>query len=257
MTVKATYAGCPDEFFDQAGLPSADACDEQPDRFGRYVFNPSHIKVIVETAVHGGTYYEGYTFTQANSSGTLIKTTPGAVILDSASGTDDYGPAIQRDEPIITPVAGKKYGMLTRYKVDDHITTCQYLIGLAEVLTAFHAAGVIVDSLVIGIGHDVTSIAADSDGCFLMTSNGAADVTQTNIGTLTTAEESWVGFVADGAKDANGWLDGVWSPNIAIAQLPAAGSVLYPSVDCLSEGTSQPVLTLTHLEYRWERDWKI
>ncbi len=256
MTVKGTYAGSPDQFFDMAGLPSADACDNQPDRFGRYVFNPSDIKVIVETAVHGGTYYKGYTFTQANSSGTLAKTTPGAIVLDSGTATADYGAAIQRIEPIITVVDKMKYGMIARYKT-TFLPLTQYLIGLAEVLTAFHGSGVIADSLIIGIGHDVTSIASDSDGCFLMASNGAADVQQTNIGTLTTATESWAGFVAEGAKKAEGWLDGVWSSNIARSQLPAAGSVLYPSVDCLSEGTSQPVLTLTHLEYRWERDWTI
>ena len=255
MTVKGTHAGCPGQFFEQAGLPSADACDEQPDRYGRYLFDPSHLKVMVETAVHGGTYYEGYTFT-AQDTGTIAKTTSGAIVMDAGATDADDGPAIQRDEPIIKVVAGKKYGMIARYKATN-LTKAQYLIGLAEVLTAFHSTGVIVDEIVVGIGADATSIAADSDGCYMMASNAAADVQQTNIGTLTTNSESWVGFVVDGAKVMKGWLDGVWSANEEINQLPAAGSVLYPSVDILSEGTSQPVLTLTHMEFRWERDWTI
>ena len=173
------------QFFEATGLPTIGQTDSHPDLYGRYVFDPSHIQEIVEVTTFGGTHYTGYTFTKA-STGTLIKTTPEALILDSASASADQGPAIQRKEPIITVATGKKYGMLTRYKVTDTITKCQYLIGLAEVLTAFHGTGVIVDELIIGVG-----------------------------------------------------------------------SVLYPSIDCLSEGTNDPILEMTHLEYRWERDFTI
>lgn len=257
MTIKATQGFSPDQFWDQAFLPSADAVNEQPDRYGRYLFDPSDIQAHVEVATFGGTHYSGWTFTAA-SAGTLIKTTPRAMILDAASSTADQGPAVQRVEPILTVVAGKKYGMLTRFKVTDTITKCQYLIGLAEVLTAFHASGVIVDELVIGVGHDVTSIAVDDNGAFLMTSNAGADVEQNQIGEITEATELWAGFVADGATSAKGWINGVWDDvDIATDQLPAAGSVLYPSVDCLSEGTNDPILEVTHLEYRWEQDMTI
>ena len=257
MTIQGTYGPCPDQFWDQAGLPSADACNEKPDLFGRYLFDPSHIKAIVEVATFGGTHYTGYTFTQATT-GTIAKTTPRAIVVDSASSTTDQGPFMQREEPILAVTAAKKYGMLARFKITDTFASNQYFIGLAEVLTALHGTGDFDTKNFIGFGHEATiTIAGDADGVWFVSSGSDATPSTSSIGTSVEDTEVWVGFVCTGATEARAWKDGVWSSSKVVTKLPDATTALYPSLDVLSEGTTDPILTLTHWEFRWEQDMTI
>ena len=234
-------------------LPSPEMCDESPETFRRKMFDPADIAWVAEVATFGGTHYDSVVVTAANT-GTITLTTSGVLIVDSAGTAADYGVCVQTKQPWLTVAAGKKYGVLARYKVTDTLIGAQYFCGLAEIETALHASGVFASKDYVGFGADATTIASDSDGCFFCrdSANSGTEAT-TNIGTLVEDTYAWVGFVVTGAAEARVWLDGVWYATTLTTKLPAAATALYPTWDCLTEPTTtDPILSVSHFEARWE-----
>lgn len=255
MTIQGTYGLCPNQFWDQAGLPSADACNERPDQFKRKVLDPADIVWAAEVTTFGGTHFDSLVVTAATT-GTITLTTPGVLLVDSAATAADLGVCVQTKNPWLAVTAGKKYGVLSCYKVTDTLIGAQYFNGLMEIVTATHGSGVFVSKDYVGYGADATTIASDSDGCFFVrdSADSGTEAT-TNIGTLVEDTYAWVGFVVDGISSARVWLNGVWYATTIATKMPAAATALYPTFACLCEPTtSDPILAVSHFEARWEVD---
>jgi hypothetical protein len=241
-------------FWNGAGLPSPAQCELHPDTYKRKVFDPADIAWVAEAATHGGTHYDSVVVTAATT-GSIVLTTPGVLIVDSGATAADRGPCVQTKQPWLTVATGKKYGVLTRQKVTDFLIYSQYFNGLAELVTAMHSSGDFVTKNFIGFGHEDSTSAADGDGCYFCNSGSdAADVT-TNIGTLVEDTYAWVGFVCTGASSCRVFLNGVWYASTLKTKLPDVGTVLYPTWDCLGElTTNDPILSVSHFEARWEEN---
>lgn len=167
----------------------------------------------------------------------------GLAECDSASGTADQGIQIQRHNASILPAANRKIWYEFRGKVIDLVTNAQLFMGLSELDTTIFAAGANTSANHVGFEANAVSIAANPGKLQFEGEKAGARAEVANVKTL--AEDTFfkAGFYINGLTDVTIVVDGVINgTKIVTANIPIVA--VAPTFACLSEGASDPILTL-------------
>lgn len=199
---------------------------------GFYYFNDYLGDIDVTTA-------DGFTITTVNSGAVAPVTDEdgGVLLVDSAGyNAADDGVNVQLTNCMFKPVAGRTIRFEARVKFNDNsANTSQFAIGLAGVVTAAIAAGVLDDTVDKAMWfHHAASTADKMSVCAARTNAEDIDADK-----ATTVDDTYIklGFVINGVTSIE------WYVNGALVHTSSTGANIPNAVMCLTyvaqvEGTS-------------------
>lgn len=169
----------------------------------------------------------------------------GGVTMDAGAATADQGVQIQLKGEAWLPATGKDMWYETTLAM-TFPTKIQLFAGIGEHDTTIFATG--ENSMANHIGFEMgATVQGGASAGFIQfygekagTRGTVADAIE-----VTSAVEMNLGFFVDGVTSVTPYINGVAGTALATANIPVAAMCL--TFACLSEGTSQPVLTVNRV----------
>jgi len=196
---------------------------------------------------------DGWVATQATA-GTVasVQAEGGTIAVDCNSTTADQGMQIQSNIGLPAPAADKTTYFEARVKVEDSIANAQIFVGLAAADTTIFASGAVSASDFVGWVQDAADIAASASKLRCQSSSGT--VAESSTTDITNGTYIKLGFRLNGVSTMDVFVNGTLTEVVDISGTNVAPeTVLYPSFACLSEGTTDPILTVDWVKALGER----
>lgn len=185
----------------------------------------------------------GYVVTNFTAGTAVVGDGPGGtLIMDAGSSTADQGVQVQLKGESFTPAAGKDIWFETKLSM-TFPTKIQLFAGIGEHDTTLFATG--ENSMANHIGFEMGATVQGGASAGKIQFYGEKVGTRgtvADVHTVVSATSVYVGFFVDGVTSATPYVNGVAATALATANVPTVDMCL--SLACLSEGTSQPVLTV-------------